>query len=207
MLWWESRIYVLFPARCRWQGVALISVFPSSRSRALPQKYPPPLSPFDGRVFAVNPNGTLKWTCQTGAAASGADGTIYAGSRTGKIYALNAHGSLKRDAQTGGEVFSSPAIGPDGTVYIGSDTPANARWIAYGPGPTPTPTPTPTATPTYTPTATSTPTPTPIPTPTSIPTPIPGLTGPGLGGPGCPPGSRLCPGALVAPAAARRARR
>ena len=36
------------------------------------------------------------------------------------LYALNPDGSLKWSYQTGGEVYSSPAIGADGTVYVGS---------------------------------------------------------------------------------------
>ena len=79
-----------------------------------------------GYLYALNPNGTLKWRFQTGdslasSPAIGADGTIYVGSSDNYIYALNPDGKLKWNYQTGDNVASSPAIGADGTVYIGSN--------------------------------------------------------------------------------------
>ena len=48
--------------------------------------------------------------------------SIYVGSMDGKIYALDgATGIKKWEYETGGEVYSSPAIGPNGTVYVGSN--------------------------------------------------------------------------------------
>ena len=40
---------------------------------------------------------------------------------TSNLYALNADGSLKWKYATGEVVRSSPAVGADGTVYVGSD--------------------------------------------------------------------------------------
>ena len=37
------------------------------------------------------------------------------------MYALNPDGALKWRYMTGDAVYSSPAIGSDGTVYVGSD--------------------------------------------------------------------------------------
>jgi len=80
-----------------------------------------------GKVYSLDPNGSLKWSYQTGGAVNSSpaiatDGTIYIGSDDGKIYALNPQdGSPKWSSQTGRAVSSSPAIGVDGTVYIGSD--------------------------------------------------------------------------------------
>ena len=45
---------------------------------------------------------------------------IYVGSEDFNVYAVNADGTLRWKLPTGGMVFSSPAIGPDGTVYVGS---------------------------------------------------------------------------------------
>lgn len=42
------------------------------------------------------------------------------GSNDNNLYALNSNGSLKWAYCTGGWVRSSPALGADGTVYLGS---------------------------------------------------------------------------------------
>ena len=42
------------------------------------------------------------------------------GSEDGKLYAINPKGTLKWSYTAGGAVNSSPAIGADGTVYVGS---------------------------------------------------------------------------------------
>src|ERR1019366_4308785 len=85
-----------------------------------------------------NPDGTQKWKFTTGAnvfssPAVGAHGTIYIGSRDEfyprshkpsvdhNVYALNPDGTQKWKFTTGAAVTSSPAVGGDGTIYIGSD--------------------------------------------------------------------------------------
>jgi outer membrane protein assembly factor BamB len=55
-----------------------------------------------------------------GSATIGADGTIYFGSYEKKLYALNANGSLKWSYVTDGFIRSSPAIGSDGAIIIGT---------------------------------------------------------------------------------------
>lgn len=82
---------------------------------------------WDGRLFALNPTGTirLKWSYAAegfiaSSPALGADGTIYFGSGDSSFYALNPNGSLKWNYPVGDWVDSSPAIGPDGTIYFGS---------------------------------------------------------------------------------------
>jgi len=83
----------------------------------------------DEFLYAVNPDGTLKWKFQTGSAiefsspAIGADGTIYIGSLDDNLYAITdngTNGTQKWAFATNGAVASSPAIGADGTIYIGS---------------------------------------------------------------------------------------
>ncbi len=49
----------------------------------------------------------------------GADRTIYIGSDV--LYAINPDGGQKWKFTTGGPVDSSPAIGTDGTIYVGSN--------------------------------------------------------------------------------------
>ncbi|MFA5793920.1 MAG: PQQ-binding-like beta-propeller repeat protein [Candidatus Brocadiia bacterium] len=80
---------------------------------------------FDGKVYALNPNGTLKWASQIlgqiySTPAIGSDGTLYIGAGTA-LYALNnTTGAVNWSYNTGNTVRSSPAIGADGTIYFGS---------------------------------------------------------------------------------------
>ncbi|WP_394698775.1 PKD domain-containing protein [uncultured Methanoregula sp.] len=83
----------------------------------------------DSRVYALDPEGTIRWTYLTGGAiqsspAIGADGTIYIGNEgDSKLYALNPDGTLRWTYTTGGGIVASPAIGPDGTIYFGNTGP------------------------------------------------------------------------------------
>ena len=63
----------------------------------------------DNKLYAINPDGSLKWAYTTGddgdsSPAIGADGTVYVGSYDGKLYAINPDGSLKWSYTTGGYV-------------------------------------------------------------------------------------------------------
>lgn len=77
-------------------------------------------------IYAINPDGTLRWRFRTGGHVSSApallpDGTVVAGSQDNLIYAVAADGTKRWDFRAGGDVESSPAVGDDGTVYVGSD--------------------------------------------------------------------------------------
>jgi len=62
-----------------------------------------------------------------------ADGTVYFGSYDRKVYAVHgATGAEKWEFITGGLVLSSPALGPDGIVYIGSGSPDNKLYALQG---------------------------------------------------------------------------
>ncbi|MCD6220092.1 PQQ-binding-like beta-propeller repeat protein, partial [Candidatus Calescamantes bacterium] len=97
----------------------------------------------DGNLYAINPDGTLKWKIKKVLAyfsspAIGSDGTIYVGTFgdfnlfdainpdgtlkwNGNLYAINPDGTLKWKYKTGAIwLQSSPAIGSDGTIYVGS---------------------------------------------------------------------------------------
>jgi len=84
--------------------------------------------PTSTNFWAVNPDGTLKWSFQTGdgvesSPAIGPDGTIYFGSYDGFLYAVTDNGSegtLKWKFPTGGEVDGSPTVDGDGVIYFGS---------------------------------------------------------------------------------------
>lgn len=78
-----------------------------------------------GRLMAIRPDGTLKWSFDApdwidSAPAIAPDGTLYFGCWNGRVYAVRADGSQAWSFQTGGFIAGSPALGPDGTVYVGS---------------------------------------------------------------------------------------
>jgi outer membrane protein assembly factor BamB len=86
----------------------------------------------NGNLYAVNPDGTIKWTYLTmgeiwSAPVIGTDGTIYIQAVGREIYAVNPDGTLKWSYKAGDpgndpklvNTGSSPAIGSDGTVYVG----------------------------------------------------------------------------------------
>ncbi len=95
----------------------------------------------DFYLYAINPDGSKKWAFKTGrvvvsSPAIGSDGTIYVGSNDFKFYAINPDGSKKWAFEAaagippwkiisfsldGNGVKSSPTIGSDGTIYVGSD--------------------------------------------------------------------------------------
>jgi outer membrane protein assembly factor BamB len=77
-------------------------------------------------VYAINPDGTLRWRFPTGGHVSSApallpDGTAVAGSQDNLLYAIAANGAKRWDFRAGDDIESSPAVAEDGTVYVGSD--------------------------------------------------------------------------------------
>ena len=90
----------------------------------------------DGNFYAIKPDGSLKWILNMGAftvtsPAIGADGTIYVGDDVGYLNALSDNGTNCNfkwvfeieniiDYPIVSGFGSSPAIGADGTIYIGS---------------------------------------------------------------------------------------
>ena len=79
-----------------------------------------------GGVYAIGPNGSLKWLGSNSSPAAGyspaigKDGTVYMGAGA-SLCALDPGGSLKWQYATDDWIESSPAIDSDGTVYVGSD--------------------------------------------------------------------------------------
>ena len=79
----------------------------------------------DGRLYAINPDGTTKWAFQVGneitaSPAIGDDGTIYVGSRDKKMYAITPEGKPKWTFAANGIILSSAAVTAD-ALYFGSD--------------------------------------------------------------------------------------
>jgi outer membrane protein assembly factor BamB len=83
----------------------------------------------DGYVFALHPNGTLKWDYRavnwewiTSAPALAEDGTLYVTSWDKKLWAFDSqNGTVKWAFNTNYIIAtSSPIIGEDGTIYFGT---------------------------------------------------------------------------------------
>lgn len=84
-----------------------------------------------GRLYAINPNNTEKWNYSAGTSiltspAVSSDGTrVYFGCGNAQLYSLNSsNGSLVWVYPVNykaGSTPSSPAIGPDGSIYVGSN--------------------------------------------------------------------------------------
>jgi outer membrane protein assembly factor BamB len=85
-----------------------------------------------GRVHALDgATGAQKWSCTAGGSsflALGTDGTVYGSDEQGNVYALNGvAGTTKWAVSTKGDLavccyHGAPAIGADGTVYVGPIT-------------------------------------------------------------------------------------
>ncbi|MBU1940730.1 MAG: PQQ-binding-like beta-propeller repeat protein [Candidatus Thermoplasmatota archaeon] len=85
---------------------------------------------FNNYLYAIYPDGILKWKYKTGgliwsAPALADDGTIYVGSWDCRLHALYSNGTLKWKFSAGQVIASSPAIAPDGTIYFGVEGPGN----------------------------------------------------------------------------------
>ena len=103
---------------------------------------------WEKKFYAINPNGTIKWSFDTSpgkvwgsTAALSSDNTLYFGtcdlewSEGVELIALHTNGTLKwrNPLDT---VFSSPAIGCDGTIYIGGgDALGDSCLNAFNEGP------------------------------------------------------------------------
>lgn len=80
-------------------------------------------------LYAINPDGIEKWEFDAGEwnfgypPAIATDGTIYIPSLDGKLYAINPDGTKKwafHTTESDRDLYSSPAIGYDGTIYTGT---------------------------------------------------------------------------------------
>ncbi len=77
-------------------------------------------------IYAINPDGTLRWRFATGAHVSStpalmADGTVVAGCQDNLVYAVGPDGGKRWDFRAGDDIESSPMVAEDGTIYVGSD--------------------------------------------------------------------------------------
>lgn len=81
----------------------------------------------DGYLYAVRPDGSIKWLYQASTIgvscgpAIGTDGTIYIGSKDNKLCAVKPDGTELWTFATTGYVEGSPVIDQNGTIYCGSN--------------------------------------------------------------------------------------
>ena len=78
----------------------------------------------DDHLYAVYPNGTLRWKFKAGysvtsTAAISENGTVYFGSNDGIFYCLHSDGTLNWKIPVGGLISDSPLIAEDGMIYMG----------------------------------------------------------------------------------------
>jgi len=76
-------------------------------------------------VFAINPNGSEKWTWDSGSTcwiesspALGPNGEVYVVHNCLGLIALDSNGDPLWDRPGLGDAWNSPSVGPDGTVYV-----------------------------------------------------------------------------------------
>ena len=84
----------------------------------------------DRSLYAINPDGTLRWTFGAGdrirsSPSIGPDGTIYFGSHDGRLYAVHPDGTERWSVEMHCglpwgclRADGIPSIGPDGTIYM-----------------------------------------------------------------------------------------
>ena len=96
----------------------------------------------DRNLYAINPDGTLKWTNRLGASiyfaspVVGRDGAVYCGCDDGRLYAVNPNGTLRWSFRTDGPpraITASPAIDGDDRVYVGVGSLFNKRFYCANP--------------------------------------------------------------------------
>jgi hypothetical protein len=77
---------------------------------------------WDSALWAFNPDGTVKWRKAglggdiASSPAIASDGTIYLGTTSHTINAITPNGTEKWRYMTNGPIYSSPAIGDDGSI-------------------------------------------------------------------------------------------
>lgn len=126
----EHTIEILPPDTLRKWRVLLDSSGGVSSSPALGPDGTVYVGSSDHSLYAVNPDGTLKWQYPVAgpvhsSPAIAPDGTIYFGCDDSRLYAINPDGTPKWRHAIGGACRTCPAIAADGTVYVGT----NSRYL------------------------------------------------------------------------------
>jgi outer membrane protein assembly factor BamB len=103
---------------------------------AVDDEYNSVTGPSAGPLYAIRPDGTLKWKFATGdgilsSPVIGADGTIYLSSKD--LFAINPNGINRWVFASQWDFDSSPTIGSNGTIYVGDDAADGATLYAINP--------------------------------------------------------------------------
>ncbi len=90
------------------------------------------MSALDANLYALDEDGTLKWTFDLGAPPGGNNdympgvdpntGTIYSDISGNSMVAINPDGTEKWRLFINADLDSTPVVGPDGTIYFGTDS-------------------------------------------------------------------------------------
>lgn len=87
-------------------------------------------------LYAVNPDGSLFWMFSPNTSvrgiAIGLDGLIVITDANGRIYGIDPFGVLQWDEDYSSSINSSPAIGADGTIYVGYNS-TTTSFVAVSP--------------------------------------------------------------------------
>jgi outer membrane protein assembly factor BamB len=127
---WDSYLYALSPdGSLKWRYKTTAAIDDSSPALYGNSIY---VGSYDGYLYALRSDGSLRWKFKTGTSiiaspAVDSNGIVYISSMDGKLYALNPDGSLRWNTPMLSDkphhfcyLESSPAIGADGTIYVGS---------------------------------------------------------------------------------------
>jgi hypothetical protein len=95
----------------------------------------------DGKLYAVDPKGTVKWSTLVGASsfvnavpAIAQDGSIYLGNQDENLYALTSAGTVTWKYKIGGQLFTSANVAGDGTIYMGGSGGEHAAFALHNNG-------------------------------------------------------------------------
>jgi outer membrane protein assembly factor BamB len=99
------------------------------------------MSALDATLYALNEDGTVKWTYNLGVPPGGNNdympgvdpntGTIYSDVAGDKLVAINPDGTFKWDFFMGADVDSTPTVGPDGTIYFGTNITDGGQFFLF----------------------------------------------------------------------------
>jgi len=94
-----------------------------------------------GRLYAITSDGSLLWSTDSlrlgGTPTVGPDRTIYLNSTLPTVYAFNTDGTMKwsyqADTCCAADVPATPALGDEGTIYVGETLAAHGTMLALNP--------------------------------------------------------------------------